>query len=247
MKWVTREKARVDRIACPWLISRFIDKEPTFLFVPSDQVKQVAAREGATPYDIPGVELGHHGRAMLVRCLPRKVQARGTRAQDDGADRARRRHGRAPAHARVPGTLRARDRLPGDGEGRPRQYGETVPGVRRAVRLLSCEGEVTEASVRSESRRALGQRGRRKTERESEGELPVGDAAREPSPEARVEPHVSRGPRLPDDTEEHGIALALTPRFLSVNLADEAHSLRDGKLTDQSPDRRLMLVITHDL
>jgi len=61
MKWVTREKARVDRIACPWLISRFIDKEPTFLFVPSDQVKQVAAREGATPYDIPGVELGHHG------------------------------------------------------------------------------------------------------------------------------------------------------------------------------------------
>jgi len=56
MKWVTREKARVDRIACPWLISRFIDKEPTFLFVPSDQVKQVAAREGATPYDIPGGE-----------------------------------------------------------------------------------------------------------------------------------------------------------------------------------------------
>ena len=61
MKWVTREKARVDRIACPWLISRFIDKESTFLFVPSDQVKQVAAHEGAIPYDIPGVELGHHG------------------------------------------------------------------------------------------------------------------------------------------------------------------------------------------
>jgi hypothetical protein len=61
MKWVTREKARVDRIACPWLITRFIDKEPTFLFVPSDQVGQVAEREGAIPYDIPGVELGHHG------------------------------------------------------------------------------------------------------------------------------------------------------------------------------------------
>ena len=61
MKWVTREKARVDRIACPWLISRFIDKEPTFLFVPADQVKLVAEREGAIPYDIPGVELGHHG------------------------------------------------------------------------------------------------------------------------------------------------------------------------------------------
>ena len=61
MKWNTRERARVDRIACPWLISRFIDKEPTFMFVPADQVKKVAEREGAIPYDIPGVELGHHG------------------------------------------------------------------------------------------------------------------------------------------------------------------------------------------
>ena len=61
MKWVTREKARVDRIACPWLITRFIDKNPTFLFVPKEQVLDVAKREAATPYDIPGVELGHHG------------------------------------------------------------------------------------------------------------------------------------------------------------------------------------------
>src|SRR3989442_14375413 len=61
MKWVTRERARVDRIARPWLISRFIDKNPTFLFVPAKQVKDVAAREAAIPYDIPGVELGHHG------------------------------------------------------------------------------------------------------------------------------------------------------------------------------------------
>jgi hypothetical protein len=61
MKWITREKARVDRIACPWLISRFIDKNPEFLFVPADQVMAVAKREGATPYDVPNVELGHHG------------------------------------------------------------------------------------------------------------------------------------------------------------------------------------------
>ena len=61
MKWVTREKARVDRIACPWLISRFIDKEAVFLFVPANQVMAVAQREGATPYDVPDVELGHHG------------------------------------------------------------------------------------------------------------------------------------------------------------------------------------------
>jgi hypothetical protein len=61
MKWITRERARVDRIACPWLISRFIDREATFLFVPADQVLSVAQREGATPYDVPNVELGHHG------------------------------------------------------------------------------------------------------------------------------------------------------------------------------------------
>ena len=61
MKWITRERARVDRIACPWLISRFIDREPTFLFVPSSQVLTVAEREGAIPYDVPNVELGHHG------------------------------------------------------------------------------------------------------------------------------------------------------------------------------------------
>src|SRR5262245_704385 len=61
MKWITREKARVDRIACPWLISRFIDREPTFLFVPAGQVLPGAAETGATPYDVPNIELGHHG------------------------------------------------------------------------------------------------------------------------------------------------------------------------------------------
>ncbi len=61
MKWVTREKARVDRIACPWLISRFIDREPVFLFVPAGEVMKVAEREQAVPYEVPNVELGHHG------------------------------------------------------------------------------------------------------------------------------------------------------------------------------------------
>lgn len=61
MTWVTREKARVDRIACPWLISRFVDREPVFLFVPPADVARVAQREGAIPYDVPGAELGHHG------------------------------------------------------------------------------------------------------------------------------------------------------------------------------------------
>ena len=62
MKWITRERARVDRIACPWLISRFVDPKPEFLFVPANQVLDVAKREQAIPYDIPNVELGHHGR-----------------------------------------------------------------------------------------------------------------------------------------------------------------------------------------
>ena len=58
MKWVTRERARVDRIACPWLITRFIDPKPELLFVPAKEVRAVAEREGAIPYDIPDVELG---------------------------------------------------------------------------------------------------------------------------------------------------------------------------------------------
>ena len=60
-EWITRERARVDRIACPWLISRFIDREPRFLFVPPADVMGVAGREGAIPFDVPGVELGHQG------------------------------------------------------------------------------------------------------------------------------------------------------------------------------------------
>ena len=61
MKWVTRRKARVDRIACPWLIQRFIDPDAEFLFVPEDQVMDTARREDALPFDVPDVELGHHG------------------------------------------------------------------------------------------------------------------------------------------------------------------------------------------
>src|ERR671937_18516 len=61
MKWITRERARVDRIACPWLIARFIDPKPEFLFVPAREVLAASQREHAIPYDIPNVELGHHG------------------------------------------------------------------------------------------------------------------------------------------------------------------------------------------
>jgi hypothetical protein len=61
MKWITRERPKIDRVACPWLITRFIDPSPEFLFVPADQVKSQAAESGATPYDIADVELTHEG------------------------------------------------------------------------------------------------------------------------------------------------------------------------------------------
>jgi hypothetical protein len=61
MKWVTRERPKIDRIACPWLIARFIDAQPEFLYVPSDRVLAVAEETGAIPYDVPGVELSHVG------------------------------------------------------------------------------------------------------------------------------------------------------------------------------------------
>ena len=59
MKWITRERPKIDRIACPWLISRFIDPDAEFLFVPASDVLRVAGETGATPYDIPGVEMTH--------------------------------------------------------------------------------------------------------------------------------------------------------------------------------------------
>ena len=59
MKWVTRSHVHVDRVACPWLITRFIDSEAEFLFVPKNQIEKVAKETGAIPFDAPGVELGH--------------------------------------------------------------------------------------------------------------------------------------------------------------------------------------------
>src|SRR5438105_5257467 len=61
MKWITREHPRGDRVACPWLIERFVDKQAEFIYVPSDQVAAEAQKRGATPYDTKDVELGHHG------------------------------------------------------------------------------------------------------------------------------------------------------------------------------------------
>ncbi len=72
MQWVTRSHVHVDRVACPWLIQRFVDNEAEFLFVPKSQIKAVAAETGAIPFDAPDVELGHHdGRCSFEAILPK--------------------------------------------------------------------------------------------------------------------------------------------------------------------------------
>src|SRR6202790_1636133 len=74
MKWITREHVKVDRVACPWLITKFVDKNAEFLFVPTDQVMEVAEREGATPYDVKNVELGHHGKECSFEAILKKYE-----------------------------------------------------------------------------------------------------------------------------------------------------------------------------
>jgi hypothetical protein len=72
MKWVTRERPKIDRIACPWLIQRFIDRDPEFIFVPPDRVLDAARETGAIPYDVPGVELSHVGELCSFDAFLRK-------------------------------------------------------------------------------------------------------------------------------------------------------------------------------
>lgn len=72
MKWITRSHVHVDRVACPWLISRFVDSDAEFLFVPKSQVLDIAKREGTIPFDIPDVELGHHGDGCSFDAIIKK-------------------------------------------------------------------------------------------------------------------------------------------------------------------------------
>src|SRR5262249_23264468 len=72
MQWGTRERLKVDRVACPWLIRKFIDPQAEFLFVPADRVMDVARLEDAVPFDVPGVEFGHHGQECSFDALVKK-------------------------------------------------------------------------------------------------------------------------------------------------------------------------------
>ncbi|HJU58883.1 MAG TPA: chromate resistance protein ChrB domain-containing protein [Nitrososphaeraceae archaeon] len=74
MKWITREHAKVDRIACPWLIKNFLDKEAKFLFVPAHKVLEIMRNENAIPFDIPNVELGHHDNECSFDAIIKKYE-----------------------------------------------------------------------------------------------------------------------------------------------------------------------------
>jgi hypothetical protein len=82
MKWITRERPKIDRIACPWLITRFIDKQPEFLYVPTGDVLRVAGETGAIPYDIPGVELSHVGEECSFDTFLKKYDLSSPALQD---------------------------------------------------------------------------------------------------------------------------------------------------------------------
>lgn len=74
MKWVTRERPKIDRIACPWLITRFIDPAAEFLYVPADRVLEAATAEGAIPYDVPNVEMSHIGELCSFDAFLKKYE-----------------------------------------------------------------------------------------------------------------------------------------------------------------------------
>ena len=74
MKWITREHVKVDRVACPWLISKFVDKDAEFVFAPADKVMAEAKRLDAIPYDVKDVELGHHGKECSFEAILKKYK-----------------------------------------------------------------------------------------------------------------------------------------------------------------------------
>lgn len=74
MKWVTRERVKVDRVACPWLIRKFVDPDAQFLFAPPEQVMKLSESEGAIPFDVTGVELGHHAGRCSFESIVAKYE-----------------------------------------------------------------------------------------------------------------------------------------------------------------------------
>src|SRR5258708_5432865 len=139
VKWVTRENANVDRIACPWLIRRFIDPDAEFLFVPRDQVLETAEREGAHSYDAPGAQYTHREGKCSFDVLVEEYEL-GADPAPGAAGRGRARRRRLPGPgplARGAGPICHRPRVRYRARHRcPRQDRARAPDVRRAVRVV---------------------------------------------------------------------------------------------------------------
>src|SRR3981189_2842262 len=124
MKWITREKVKVDRVACPWLIKKFVDKDAEFVFVPGEKVMAEAKRLDAIPYDVKDVELGHHGKECSFEAILKKYEL--TAGAPTGGPRSRSGRRRLPA-----------SRL----QGRSRTQCGGMDRLRRALCVLPRDGE----------------------------------------------------------------------------------------------------------
>jgi Fe-Mn family superoxide dismutase len=141
MKWVARERPKIDRIACPWLIARFIDRQPEFLYVPADQVLRVAEETGAVAYHVPGVEMGHVGELCSFDTFLKKHQLSDPALQRL-ASIARRRHLAPGPDAAVRRAVCDLDRPVAQLRRRPRDAEARHGDVRRAVRPVPDQSSV---------------------------------------------------------------------------------------------------------
>jgi hypothetical protein len=151
MKWITREKVKVDRVACPWLIKKFVDKDAEFVFVPADRVMAEATRLDAIPYDVKDVELGHHGKECSFEAILKKYKLTGDPALVllgrivNGADTDNTLY-HQPEGARPRSRRR---RLPAPRlQGRPRAKRGGVDRLRRALCVLPRDGKARQAPRR---------------------------------------------------------------------------------------------------
>src|SRR5438270_5862615 len=155
MKWITRERVKVDRVACPWLIKKFVDKDAKFIFVPPDKVMDEANRLGAIPYDVKGVELGHHGKECSFEAILKKYNLTGDPALVllgkivNGADTDNTLYHQAEGPGlqgrRARTSSRSRRVSPSRLPRRPRTECRGVDRLRRALRLLPGNGAAGQA------------------------------------------------------------------------------------------------------
>ena len=151
MKWITREKVKVDRVACPWLIKKFVDKDAEFVFVPGEKVMAEAKRLDAIPYDVKDVELGHHGKECSFEAILKKYKLTGDPALVllgrivNGADTDNTLYHQPEG----PGLEAVAEGFPASRlQGRPRTQCGGVDRLRRALCVLRRDGKARQAARR---------------------------------------------------------------------------------------------------